>query len=301
MSFEIVILPHTFGMKNPSDFIFVPLMVDSLVRSNPDSKITFINPNSFELDNLAIDNFYYEDGDIDGIAELINLYVHLSTNAANFELFCIKRFFILRHFMRVREIKRCFVVETDILFFESLGLAFDCLDNADTIYLSDKKCISSALVSYEFIDNFCNGVLNLYGSQQLLQKLTNWYEKYNQSGAKGGVCDMTFCEFAGRGDYGFKSFSIFDFSEVRHYRESHFAFDSFIGRSKHSGESREFVMSTSPFDNKVIKSITFSDGSVFSSLVNGEKVKFGSLHFQGSAKLLMGLYFTKWLESKGSK
>ena len=301
MSFEIVILPHTFGMKNPSDFIFVPLMIDSLVRSNPDSHITFINPNSFNLDNLAVDNFYYEDANIDGVAELVSSYVHLSTNAADFELFCIKRFFVLRQFMRVREIKRCFVVETDILFFESLGFGFDHLESTNSVYLSEKKCISSALVSYEFIDNFCNSVLNLYGSEQLLHKLASWYEKYSQSGAKGGVCDMTFCEFAGRGDYGFKSFQIFDFSEVRYYDESYFAFDSFIGRSRHAGESREFVMSKSPFDNKVIKSITFADGYVFSSLVDGERVKFGSLHFQGSAKLLMGLYYTKWLKTKGGK
>lgn len=297
MQLDIVILPHTFGMKNPSDFIFVPLMVDSLLRSNKNSKVTFLNPNKFSLDIAAIEEFPYDDSQIDGVAELSRSYVHLSTNARDFELFCIKRFFILRQYMIESELKSCLVVETDLLFFDSFSLLPFVSLQSPNVFLSDRKCISTALVSLEFLNSFCEGVLNIYKNKDLLAKLTNWYEGYNKSGGRGGICDMTFCDYIRNGQYEFECREIEDFSQISLLDGSCLLFDSFIGRKSHTGYSGNFLMEHSPFDQKEIKKITFERGLANAYLDNSNMIRMGSLHFQGSAKLLMGSYYTRWLKS----
>ncbi len=297
MNFEIVILPHAFGMKNPSDLIFVPLMVDSLLRCNKNSKITFLNPNEFLINISPVKEFSYKDSEVDGVTELTGSYVHLSTNARDFELFCIKRFFVLRHYMMIKKIQSCFVVETDLLFFDSFKSLPNYFTENSSVFLSDHKCISTAFISIDFLNSFCNGVINFYKNNEYIKKLTNWFDNYSKSGGRGGICDMTFCDYIRRGQYDFDQIKIEDFSKIYTIAGALASFDSFIGRTSHTGCSGTFLMEQSPYDKKTIKKIIFRDGLAYAYLDDFTAVRMGSLHFQGSAKSLMGNYYTRWLKS----
>lgn len=297
MNVPIIYSPHQVGLKkNSLDHLFVPLSLSSVAKSNPDTDIFFLNVN----DNYPISipgvtdvdakSFYSE-----ACEPIRNVYKHLSTNQADFELFCMERFFVLNKFMQENAIDRAFLIETDVLLFDDLNSYLDVNDGLDSsqTYLSENKCISLAYVTKEYLDYYCNYIVDCYSNSEKLSKIEEFYAKYHENGGMGGICDMTFCDYINKGMYGAdKKFQTRNMSKV--YKNSSGEarlFDSFIGRDFILDEDTKFKMTHSYIDNKRIKEIHYFDCAPFCSFLDGNIIKISSLHCQGNAKGLMADIF----------
>lgn len=294
----IIIAPHQYGIKEKLDAIFVPLMISNLKISNPNTRIIYPNVNR---DALKIDGVEDISCSLTGSVELDELernYTHLSSNAKAFELFCIKRFFIIKQIMKQLNLETAFVVETDVFLFRDLNQIefLKAPSNLHSIFLSEAKCISTSYLTYKFFEEYCSSVLSFYRSGDRLKKVKSWFVKYSEEGKKGGVCDMSFCEYMKSGSHGFPKWDIRDISSVNSCPDGDLhALDSFIGRKKHTGVHENFVMDTSPHDGKMVKKVNWVNGRPAASLEDGRVVLLDSIHFQGSAKLLMGIIFSNWI------
>ena len=292
----IIYSPHKIGLKrNALDYLFVPLSLASVVRSNPDADVYFLNVNdAYPLNVMGVHDVDVREIQVSATVNIKKSYKHLSTNHADFELFCIERFFVIRDFMKSRNMECAFLIETDVLLFTNLNQFFENVPDFewDKIYLSEKKCISLAYVTYEFISFYCDFVLNCYESSDIYQKISTFYDKYIERGGKGGICDMTFCEYISNGMYGSSNnFKIKNFSDVFSSVDGDtFLFDSFIGRDGILDSEIKFEMDKSYIDNKVIKKVSYIDSQPFVHSTSGN-VNLGSLHCQGAAKGLMANYF----------
>ncbi len=296
MNLPIIYSPHRIGLKNNTlDYLFVPLSISSVIKSNPNSDVYFLNVNENYpitapgLTNVDTRPFYDESCEV-----IRRVYKHLSTNKPEFELFCLERFFVLREFMKARKIEKAFIVETDVLVFEDLSTLFKPDIDAETkAYLSEQKCISLAYITLEYIDYYCSYVIECYSNPIKLEEITAFYQRYIDKGGKGGICDMTFCDYINKGMYSADSrYKAKNFSILYNFNEKSYHLDSFIGYDNIlAKEGFLFDMTKSYIDGKVIKDIKFQDGRPFVESTEG-KIWLGSVHCQGNAKALMSDYYT---------
>jgi hypothetical protein len=307
MSVPIIYSPHSVGLKkNTLDYLFVPLSIASVVKSNPTSDVLFLNVN----DNYPLAVTGVIDIDARGFynsacAEIRQVYKHLSTNQPEFELFCMERFFVIREFMRRENIDWAFLVESDVLLFENLNALLKSKGGicSNRVHLSEKKCISLAYVSLEYIEYYCQYVINCYVQPEKFIKIAEFFKQYNEKGGKGGICDMTFCDYINKGMYGAdKSYAAENISDLFvNDAKERVLIDSFIGRDFILDSDVRFEMGKSYIDGKIIKKIELIDGVLSARILNGESVKIGSIHFQGNAKALMSDYFCNFVLGSNTK
>lgn len=297
MSVPIVYSPHKIGLKkNSLDNLFVPLSMSSVVKSNDSVDVYFLNVNDnypVSVDGVTdVDakTFYKE-----ACEPIRRVYKHLSTNQADFELFCMERFFVLNAFMKENSLDKAFLVETDVLLFDDLNSYLDIdggLDSSVT-YLSENKCISLAYITREYLDYYCNYIVDCYSDADKFAKIDSFYSKYREKGGMGGICDMTFCDYINKGMFGaeekFKTRNISQIYTKVDGKDG--LFDSFIGRDFLLGDDVKINMTNSFIDNKRIKNVKFIDREPYITFENGNFQRLTSLHCQGNAKGLMANFF----------
>ena len=297
MSVPIIYSPHKIGLKkNSLDYLFVPLSMSSVVKSNPNAEVFFLNVN----DNYPITIPGVTDVDAKSFYSaacqpIREVYKHLSTNQADFELFCMERFFVLNTFMQENAIDRAFLIETDVLLFDDLNSYLDVNDGLDSslTYLSESKCISLAYVTRDYLNYYCNYIIDCYSNSEKFSKIEAFYARYREKGGMGGICDMTFCDYINKGMYGAdRKFQTRNMSKA--YKNSSGEarlFDSFIGRDFILDEDTKIKMTNSYIDNKRIKKIEYFDCAPFCTYLDDNTVKMASLHCQGNVKGLMADFF----------
>lgn len=299
MNVPIIYSPHKIGLKkNSLDFLFVPLSLSSVVKSNPNTDIYFLNVN----ENYPITVPGVNDVDVTGFYKkscgpIRDSYKHLSTNQPEFELFCMERFFVLKDFMISNSIESAFLVETDVLIFENLNDFLSVKDgiDKDSVFLSEKKCISLGYVTLKYLEYYCQYIIDCYCDPEKFGKIDGFYKSYREKGGMGGICDMTFCDYINKGMFGAKKeFSSKNMSAVysNQFGEE-MLFDSFIGRDFILERDDKFIMAESYIDNKKIKNVKFSEGRPYVTDETGTKIRLASLHCQGNAKGLMADYFVR--------
>lgn len=295
----IIYSPHSIGLKkNTLDFLFVPLSFSSAVKSNPEADIYFLNVNKNYKPNISGINYVDMASEYESLTkEIKNAYVHYSTNHAEFELFCIERFFVILKFMQDKNFKNAFLIETDVILLQNLNQFFSQVDEFDfnKTYLSEKKCISLGYVTFDYIKSYCEYVLDFYKNTVKRNKLEVFYNNYIEKGNKGGVCDMFFCDYINKGLYGAKDLpSAENFSDLFTTTSGNSViFDSFIGRDHILDKSFKFEMEESYVDGKRIKKIRFDNGSFYVK-TDEKSIELGSIHCQGSAKSLMADFFVRY-------
>lgn len=291
--YPIIVSPHKFGIKDEKDRIFVPLMLDSLRKTNPNIDIYFPNPNSFSLNIKGIKDISFINNEIDGLNELREKYVHFSTNPAEFEIACIERFFILRHVVKKLGIEKFFTIETDCLIFSSFNEDFERnkLKNHAT-YLTDNTCISTGFLTLDFLENYCNSVLNTYNSNKVVDCMRGWYAEYIAGNNLGGICDMTFCSAMSTGWLDFDKYEIYNFCEVQEINGKFTAYDNFCIRDKFLNIDKKIIMDKSIYDGYSIKKYFHDEKGYFVKFEEDERcVYLNTIHAQGNAKKIMGLLY----------
>ena len=300
MNVPIIYSPHLIGLKkNSLDYLFVPLSFASAIKTNPGTDIYFLNVNdNYTPDIKGLNVVDVRESYTTSTEGIKKIYQHLSSNHEVFELFCIERFFVIRDFMASNGMKSAFLIETDVLLLQNLNSVFS---NADFFcfnrtYLSEKKCISLAHVTFEYIQHYCDFVTDCYTNITKFSKIESYFKAYQNKGAKGGICDMTFCDYINKGLFGAKKEMIVDnMSGVFSMTNDSYFFDSFIGRDHIIDSDLKINMHQSYVDEKRIKKISFENRKATVNTTIGD-LELCSIHCQGNAKALMSDYFVNFFE-----
>jgi hypothetical protein len=293
MNNTIIVSPHTFGIKSEMDKIFLPLMLSSIKKTNKDARIVFPNPNDFKLSLSGVEEYPLMGLKIDGLSEFKKAYVHLSSNPSQFESACFERFFILRHISKKFGIDNFYTIESDCLLLKPIDDMCKALKlKKSEPVLTDEQCISTAYLTYDFLDKFCEGVLRAYQTSKILEQMTSWFLEYSKSNS-GGVCDMTFCSAMKTGWFGQEKIAMHNFSTLYNKEgELHF-FDNFFHKNSIFSDPRKFFMDKNLFtENYPIKKYEIVSGEIFTQLDDGSRVQMSSLHFQGNNKKIMGIIYS---------
>lgn len=211
-----------------------------------------------------------------GAAAFAQIYRHYNTTGLRYELFNFQRWFILREFLDSNNLHECLYLDSDVMLYANAAeevIKFDLVD----FTLADRMspCVFF-LRRRVALDNFCEFLMRVYGKADRYHydKMLFHFAARQRNSLAGGVCDMTTLDM---------------FAE------------------EHAGEVGEVaqVMGGSVFDPNInspqpgfemengIKKIVWQDNLPYGQfLKNGKRIKFNSLHFQGSAKALMSKYLT---------
>lgn len=185
-----------FGNDN-----YLNIVLHQARSSNPGAEIVLLGDDSNKKSNKLCTHYLYNNFDT-GIDELEKNYVHLSSNNYQYEFFCIKRWFIIRNYMRDKNLEWVFTADSDVLlyapvqdyFMEGISQtkyeAAYCIIDQDYDQFRWTASGGIAYVSLHFIENFCNYISEIYKYNIAL--LSPKMEYHVRANAPGGIADMTF-------------------------------------------------------------------------------------------------------------
>jgi hypothetical protein len=118
------------------------------------------------------------------------IYCHYSSLEADFELFCIQRWFILADFMAAKGLESCVYLDTDILLTENIEeKKARTLDFGLTYsgYSAHLCCVNRL----HALQQFCDWITALYSDPTSEERLIEWHRNMVADWGGGGVSDMT--------------------------------------------------------------------------------------------------------------
>lgn len=155
---------------------------------NPDSRICFISDKSTDVFD------FIEHYDINQYSEGLNsfakVYLHLSSNLYDYELFCFQRWFIIRDFVRVHKFDYFLCLDSDVLLFCNVGEAYSPFLKYD-FTISDAGLPHCSMFNKNSIETVCDYMMSLYTNESNLVRLKDFYQMFLDKKELGGVCDMT--------------------------------------------------------------------------------------------------------------
>lgn len=212
------------------------------------------------------------------LQSFIEIYEHKSTNDYNYELFCFLRWFILKEYMEINQLKTIFYVDSDVMTYVNPELEYDKYCQYDFTLLHRCAAISSFFTK-NGLDNFCNFLMETFKNKNSYDyvKIKSHFEVRQKFKLPGGVCDMTYFDYfhnldngGGPGKIG-EMMSIIDDSTYDHNincEDQYFDFENGMKKIKIK-DNKPYV-----YNHKLKKYI-----------------KFNCLHFQGSSKGLISNYY----------
>ncbi len=213
---------------------------------------------------------------------LCSTYVHLSSNSAEFEKICFRRYFLLAEHLKAHpECQEFVLIDSDVLLFRGVGAHIRRVaGKADfcgsLMHPSDgwDPCQISPHVSYwtaTGLQRFIAFVLNTYATHAGRRKLRAIAARFASRGVRGGVSDMTLLHLWAQA-----SGNAAPINRV------------FGGRViDHNINGGRNLMGNEFQVRGGAKRIEFVDGQPFLVTPSGEMVNALALHFQGSAKIAM--------------
>ena len=198
-------------------------------------------------------------------------YQHLSTVDQKFELFCFNRWFMLAQALHQHNLTQFIHLDSDCMLFDD---AFPCdklgvVGDPTSPYYAFTKSGHSLFSNRVSLEKFCQFMETTYTHPETLTRLKHL--RATQMGPCGGVTDMTL----------FGLFSAQYPDEVRHQEDLRDGICSDDNFNAPGG----FQM------DGPIKKIVVESGHPYGFLEKtGEKIRFRTLHFQGSAKPLMSRF-----------
>ena len=250
---------------------YVSCAVQQAAKKNNVYLLGDIKP-ELKLDNFE---FVHTDGLKDGTKEFGLNYVHMNTTPFEFELFCFYRWFILRNFMKEKNIDVVFYIDSDVLLFSDVSKEWSKYSQYDMTLLHRTAAVSS-YVTYRGICNFCDMIQKIYSNKQdyPFRKISSHFATRQECGLNGGVCDMTLLEWF------------------------HYDHDSGGGPGR-VGEMMQ-ILEDSTYDHNILardQDFSFENGMKSIKIIDkmpyvfNEKlkkyIKFNSIHFNSGAKVFM--------------
>ncbi|WP_414584591.1 hypothetical protein [Scytonema sp. PCC 10023] len=266
MSVPIVLIHRT-----DSDYLLYSL--SQAKKVNPQSNIHLIgdpsNSHYAFVKHYNILDYFQE------AQEFSEYYQHLNTNPYEYEIFCFQRWLVLKNFMLINKIEKCFYMDSDVMLYADMTLEEKRFSRFD-FTLSYPPQADSPSPHCSFINNinalndFCDFLKEIYLNDSLLNIMKL---QFDRCAGHGGACDMTaFREYQNRGRSKIGNTSIILNDSI---------YDHNIN------DSHGFEMCNG------IKNINLRNGKPFCRYSDCNKeIKFKILHFQGGAKKFMRYYCT---------
>ncbi|MBI3583561.1 MAG: hypothetical protein HY096_06370 [Nitrospinae bacterium] len=265
--------PIIFIHKGYSGYLYFSLK--QARYSNPDTDIYIIGDKSNDRFNfirhVLIDDYSRMASSFEKV------YKHYSTNSYQFELFCIQRWFILSEFMEREKIKNIFMCDSDLMIycdiseqnkrFEDYIVSY-CYPNYQDNYRWSASAHNSFWTS-DAINSFCSFIFEIYTTDKVKILEDKWnYHISNK--IPGGICDMTLLYLFAKGSDN----KICNLLKVM----GGSVYDDNINCSENYFRNEYQIK-----NNK--KEIVWEDNHPYCYNTNlNRKIKFLTLHFQGSAK-----------------
>jgi len=215
-------------------------------------------------------------------------YIHMSTNPQQFELFCFKRFFYLEEWMKNKEEKKAFLLDSDVISFANYS------DQAYTNVISDNNYLAALMTpkyerefqwassphfSYwtsEGLENFTSFCIEAYNNKNIRDKLEQKFKWHIENNKPGGICDMTLLYLWSQNNP-----KVANFSKVM----NDITVEHCINVSANYLED-EYQMQLG------VKKIIFKKGIPYGFNKNlNKEIRFLCIHCQGTAKILMRFFY----------
>ena len=143
-------------------------------------------------------------------------YKHRSVNPYNYELFCLKRWFVALEFLAKNNLSECFCVDSDVLIYKDLNELRAFLEGADFSVIYFREEFAGPQCCYfkrEALERYCNFILKMYRDD--FSELEKIYEGFKAKGYVSGLSDMVLlAEFCKRNR---GKFVDFDYSPERDF------------------------------------------------------------------------------------
>lgn len=196
--------------------------------------------------------------------EFKKVYVHMSTNPYEFELYCFQRWFIINEFAAEMGLEHFLCLDSDVLLFCNVKEIFNKYLNFD-FSICGGYSPHVTLFNKRSLDNFCAYLTELYTNPEYLQRLAQRYQHYRENNISGGNCDMT-------AFYYYQTDISDNIKELTTISDNS-CFDQNIL------DSDGFEM------NNGFKEVYWKDGLPYCKFLDtGDHVRFYCFHFQGRAK-----------------
>jgi len=264
---EKVVDPIPIMLIHKSNSFYIGYTIAQARRSNPHSTIHFIwdgppisQPDSHIQQHQL--NDYSE-----GARAFADVYIHMSTNSIESELFCFQRWFILRDFMAAHKLSRCFYMDSDVLLYGNITREQKNFEDAVFTLSLGTSPHSSFFNCVEILHHFCGYLMDLYAQKkgrhwdQIVAQ--GWWIQKNQ--LPGGMSDMTAFRLYKQNTLGW----VGEVSDIIN--------DATFDHNIHSAEPVGFEMKDG------IKAIQWIDNMPYCRyLPSGKLIRFNSLHCQGA-------------------
>lgn len=255
---------------------YLKYAIDSAQKWNFDVYLIGTKANS-----TFCNNWYEMDSVIDERFETFEkAYAHMSTNSYEFELLCFRRYFVLLAFMKLKNFDKCIMVDSDILSFCDYS-KLDVFQKAEVVasipYIQSQYewsvCPQIFCVSINALEEFVVFLLDTYCNHLECLAPKNEYHKRHQ--VKGGICDMSLLY-------------LWLHSTERTVQNlldiDWLLFDNSI----QSADQRTMGQFEIDFILQMKRLVTEGDKLCAIEKATQKKIPVATLHFQGSAKSIMG-------------
>lgn len=173
-----IILVHT-----GNSFYLEPVL-KQIRLFNPENRICLISDES--TDRYDFIEHYNINQYTEGLDDFAKVYVHMSINPFQYELFCFQRWFVIRDFVRSQQMTHFLCLDSDVLLYCEVDKVFTSYLSYDfTICKEMGPCFS--LFNNRSIEKLCEYMMYLYTDKQAFERLKVFYQHVGA----GGVCDMT--------------------------------------------------------------------------------------------------------------
>lgn len=216
------------------------------------------------------------------------IYTHASPNHIDYELFCFRRWFVLRELMHRYDYSVAFMADSDVMVYDRLTRSADRVRKQGYLAAynvgTDCDWVNSASGHSSFwtregIDQFCQFLLDLYSHPDFRPLLDNIRAKSYLITAQMGISDMTALYLFMKQQPG----RILNLSKSKRS----LAFDHNIGTATNY-DLNEYAL------DPVIKRVVWIDQTkpVCFNKVRQQPVQMVTLHFQGAAKRFIHRHYT---------
>lgn len=166
------------------DSFYLKPVLKQIRLFNPQNRICLISDES--TNHYDFIEHYNINQYMEGAEAFAKVYVHMSINPFNYELFCFQRWFVIRDFIRSQQMAHFLCLDSDVLLYCGVNEIFNRYLSYDfTICKEMGPCFS--LFNEASIGKLCEYMSYLYTDQKAFKRLEIFYRNV----VNGGVCDMT--------------------------------------------------------------------------------------------------------------
>ncbi len=219
-------------------------------------------------------------------------YQHYSWQPYQFEMYCLKRYFILLEIMRAFSFERFYLCDTDLMFYSNVQEEYDRLGMGScdaALYVHpnaqmEEVLIHNSLWTRPVLEHFCDFIRDVYAPGKVHRLEENYRYKQATGHPAAFISDMYVLYLFYRA---YKDrYRILDLSPIRDGA----TYDYNI--SEWPGLDREHTYALNDKEFYGVKKLEIRDGKVYCYHKQlGREVQFKNLHFAGYNKMLVHRYY----------